>query len=79
MFGRPYEDFRKDLFKLLDNIEHGAHRINATVSGLKDFSRKREKLEPRRVALKPVIENAVSFCRGEIRKNVKSLHLDDSR
>ncbi len=76
MFGRPYEDFRTDLFKLLDNVEHGAHRINATVSGLKEFSGKREKLEPRRVALKPVIENAVSFCRGEIRKNVKSLHLD---
>ena len=76
MFGRHYEDFRKDLFKLLDNVEHGAHRINATVSGLKDLSRKREKLKPRRVALKPVIENAVSICREEIRKNVKSLHLD---
>jgi len=76
MFGRPYEDFRKDLFKLLDNVEHGAHRINTTVSGLKEFSRKQEKLEPRRVALKPVIENAVSLCRREIRKNVKSLHLD---
>ncbi|MCX5880903.1 MAG: PAS domain S-box protein, partial [Deltaproteobacteria bacterium] len=75
LFGRPYEDFRKDLFKLLDNVEHGAQRINATVSGLKDFSRKREKLELRRVALKPVIENAVSLCREEIRKNVKSLHL----
>jgi PAS domain S-box-containing protein len=75
MFGRPYEDFRKDLFKLLDNVEHGAHRINATVSGLKEFSSKREKLDPRRVALKPIIENAVSFCRGEIRKKVKSIHL----
>ena len=75
VFGRPYEEFRKDIFKLLDNIEHGAHRINATVSGLKDFSRKREKPEPRRVALKPVIEHAVSLCRQEIRKNVKSLHL----
>ncbi|MFH0994538.1 MAG: PAS domain S-box protein [Pseudomonadota bacterium] len=75
MFGRLYEDFRKDLFKLLDNIEHGSHRINATVSGLINFSRKREKLAPRRVALKPVIENAVSLCREEIRKNVNSLHL----
>ena len=75
MFGRPYPEFRKDLFKLLDNIEHGANRINTTVSGLNDFSRKREKLEPSRIDLKPVIEHAVSICREEIRKNVKSLHL----
>jgi PAS domain S-box-containing protein len=76
MFGRPYEAFRRDLFKLLDNIEHGAHRINATVSGLRDFSRKREKLAPRRVDLKPVIENAVSFCRSEIRKSVTSIYVN---
>ncbi|MBI5591165.1 MAG: PAS domain S-box protein [Deltaproteobacteria bacterium] len=75
VFGRSYEEFRKDLFKLLDNIEHGSQRIDATVSGLKDFSRKREKLVARRVALKPIIEHAVSFCREEIRIHVKSLHL----
>jgi PAS domain S-box-containing protein len=72
LFGRPYEDFRKDLYKLLENIEHGAHRINATVSGLKDLSRKRAKLEPRQVALKPVIEHAVTICREEIGKTVRS-------
>lgn len=76
LFGRTYADFRNDIFKLMDNIEHGAHRINSTVAGLKDFSRKREKLEPRRIALRQAIENAVSFCRGEISKNVKSLRLD---
>jgi len=75
VFGRLYEDFRKDLFKLLDNIEHGAQRINSTVSGLINFSRNREKLELRQVAMKQVIDHAVSMCRREIRENVKSLHL----
>jgi PAS domain S-box-containing protein len=46
MFGRSYKDFRKDLFNLLDNIEHGSQRINAAVSELKDFSRRREKPGP---------------------------------
>ena len=72
--GRSYESFCKDLFKLLENIEHGAHRINTAVSRLMVFSRKREKLAPRRVELKPVIEHAVMICREEIRKKVKSLH-----
>jgi len=75
MFGRTYEDFRCDLFKLQDNIEHGAQRISAAVAGLKDFSRKRTILEPRPVALKPVIEHALSLCREEIRKHVRSFHL----
>ena len=43
LFGRFYADFRKDLFDLLDNIEHGAQRIDAAVSKLKAFSRKQEK------------------------------------
>lgn len=30
LFGMSYPEFRKDLFKLLENIEHGAHRINFT-------------------------------------------------
>ncbi|HSO67808.1 MAG TPA: PAS domain S-box protein, partial [Desulfatirhabdiaceae bacterium] len=75
MFGRTYEDFRKDLFKLLDNIERGAQKINVTVSGLTDFSRKRKKLEPCRIALKPVIEHAVLLCREEIRNHAKTLQM----
>jgi PAS domain S-box-containing protein len=75
-FGRPYEEFRNDLYKLLENIEHGAHRINSVVSGLTDFSRKHEKLLPRRIDLKQVIDHAVSFCRSEINKHVRSFELD---
>jgi len=46
LFGRSYKDFRKDLFNLLDNVEHGSQRINAAVSELKDLSRRRESPDP---------------------------------
>ena len=33
-----YTDFRKDIFKLLENVQHGSDRISTFVSNLKDFS-----------------------------------------
>jgi PAS domain S-box-containing protein len=31
----PYGEFRRDIFKLVDNLEHGSSRINATVAALR--------------------------------------------
>ena len=39
LFHMSYPDFRKDLFKLLENIEHGADRIDAYVKNLREFYR----------------------------------------
>ena len=41
-----YQEFREDLFKLVANMEHGSSRINAIVSDLKRFVRKRDKSNP---------------------------------
>ena len=76
LFGRSYADFRKDLFNLLDNIEHGTQRINAIVSALKDFFRRQEKMELRRIDFKQLVDHTVSICQNEILKNVKSLQID---
>jgi hypothetical protein len=32
-----YPEFRKDIFKLLDNIDHGSGRISYFVGNLKEF------------------------------------------
>jgi len=66
--GMSYAEFRQDLFKLIENIEHGSKRINDTVSGLKEFSRKKEHSEKHPVNLKSVIEKGVAICRGQIKK-----------
>ena len=72
LFGMPYWEFRNDLFKLLDNMEHGSNRINYTLSRLKEFVRKRDKVEKRWTDLREVIEKAVTMCATVIRKKVKS-------
>jgi len=76
LFGMSYEEFRKDIFRLLENMEYGSQRINATVCGLRDFAQKRDNLERQSVDLKQVIEGAMALCHGEIRKRVKSFDVD---
>jgi len=76
LFNMSYKEFRKDIFKLLDNLEHGAQRISATVSGLKRFAKGRDKEGRRRVDMRQVIEQGVAICHSEIKEMIKSFEID---
>ena len=76
VLGMAYPDFRTDVMKLLDNIDHGSHRINVTVAKLKEFSRKRDDKGLRAVASAEVINKALSICHTQIRKTVKTFDVE---
>jgi signal transduction histidine kinase len=76
LFGMSYPEFRKDIFKLLDNIEHGSKRINTTVSSLREFSRNKDKVEKDLVDIRQVIEKGLAISRGKIRRMVKSFEVN---
>ncbi len=76
LLGIPYPEFRKDIFNILDNIEHAANRITETSSGLKDFVRMNTSEKQAWVEVKEVTRKAVLICRGEIRKTVRSLEVN---
>jgi C4-dicarboxylate-specific signal transduction histidine kinase len=67
-----YMDFRNDVMKLLENIEHGSMRINTTVAKLKEFSRKKDEKGARPILPTGVVERAVAICHTQIRKTVKT-------
>lgn len=75
LFYMPYPRFRADLFKLLDNMEHGSNRIAGIVSRLKSFMRKRDKSELQRTDIGKLIEQTVSIAQPELRKTVRSFHV----
>lgn len=80
LFGMDYPAFRADLAKLLDNMEHGSDRIRSIVSGLRDFSQRRRG-DPKGetadwVALRPILEDVITFCRGKITKMVETLETE---
>jgi PAS domain S-box-containing protein len=79
LFGMTYEEFREDVFKLMDNIEHGADRINATVSNLQEFSRKKSKGTRKKIRINNVLDKAVNICRSQINRSVKffEIHTDE--
>jgi len=74
--GMRYEEFRSDLFKLVGNMEHGSKRINATVTTLKEFSRRKDGLEKQQVNLKTVIEKGVAICQSQIKKVVQEFDVN---
>jgi PAS domain S-box-containing protein len=77
-FGMTYGDFRDDLMKLLQNIENGSHRINATVSKLREFSRQKEKEKEKKVPLRigDLVQKAASICMSQIKKRIKTFEVD---
>ena len=68
-----YAEFRKDILKLLDNVEHGSIRIHEFVSKLKDFSQLQDKVKGDWIDLKSVINNALSITRVQLMMKVKSV------
>lgn len=76
LFGMPYSEFRKDLFKLLNNIEHGSNRISSTVSRLREFASPQGNEDLRLVNLRPVIEQSIELCQSQVKKRVTTLEVN---
>ena len=76
LFHMTYAEFRKDVFKLVDNIEHGASRISTFVSNLREFSQSNGDRHKVMLELPVVLEKVLSICRSQIKKHVKTFELD---
>ena len=70
LFGMTYREFREDIFNLLDNIEHGSARIDATISKLQEFSRKKKDEDRRLATVAEVVRQAVAICQSQIERMV---------
>mgnify|MGYP006286847295 CR=1 FL=1 len=75
-FGMAYAELRRDLLRLLDNMEHGSSRIHSIVSGLRDFSRSRDESRAGWMNVRPVIRSVIAFCRGKIARMVSGFEID---
>ncbi|MBW2095510.1 MAG: PAS domain S-box protein [Deltaproteobacteria bacterium] len=74
--GLAYEDFRKDVFDLLQNIAHGSDRITSTVGDLREFARAKGKAEFRRVELREIFRKTLTMCRGKMNRMVSSFEVE---
>ena len=74
--GMGYAEFREDIFKLLDNMEHGSQRINSTISHLKEFASPTNQEEVQEITLKNVVDKAVALCQNQIKKSATSFDVE---
>jgi signal transduction histidine kinase len=72
----PYREFRRDVFNLLKNMGHGAERIRTFVAGLKDFALMKEPRPGEWVNVAEVVQRALSICRAQIKRTVKTFTVD---
>ena len=71
VFGMSYPEFHRDVFRILDNVEHASSRITETGSDLKEFVSVASAEKQRWVDVSSVINKTVALCQGQIRKTVK--------
>lgn len=69
----PYDMFREDAFRLLDNLEHGSMRISAFLGNLREFARSKPVTEKKWADLRQIVERSLAICRTKIQKTVKRL------
>jgi len=71
-----YEAFLEDLFKLIDNMEHGSARITSIVSGLKSYIRSGEDLEMKTGSIAKVIDQVMTLVGKQVSKMVKRVDVE---
>jgi len=76
MMNMPYDDFRKDIFSLLDNMDHGAAQIGNIVSALGRFSRVNSQGKQEWVDLNALIDRVLAICGNKVNRTVKSFIKD---
>jgi PAS domain S-box-containing protein len=75
LLGQPYGAFIEDLFKLLENMEHGSKRITAIVDELEAYVRGTEdEMRPERIEV--VVNRVMTLVGKQVRKMVKRVDVD---
>ena len=66
-----YDDFRQDLFRLIENITHGSGRIDSIVSQLKAFSHIQGRQKLAEISVGTVLERVITLADAQIKRMVK--------
>ena len=74
-FNMSYPEFRQDVFRILDNMEHASNRISETGSGFKEFISMTSAEKRKWVEVESVITKSVALCRGQMKKTVRHFEM----
>ena len=72
----PYETFLEDVYKLLDNMEHGSKRITGIVSDLKNYIRSHDAEERLPRSIQEAVDHVVSLVGKQVQKMAKRFEVE---
>jgi signal transduction histidine kinase len=75
----PYIEFRKDIFRLMDNVENGAGRISSFVANLREFAISDGDRLKKYVDLRAINEKVLAICGKQLKRAVKSIEINIPR
>jgi signal transduction histidine kinase len=75
LFSMSYPEFRQDVFRILDNIEHASSRISETGSGFKEFVSMASAEKRKWADVGSLINESVALCRGQMKKTVRHFEM----
>lgn len=72
----PYAEFRKDIFRLMENVANGAGRISSFVANLREFATSDGDRLKKYADLKTINEKVLAICGKELKRTVKSIEIN---
>ena len=76
LLGMTYPEFKTDVLKLLNNMEHGSDRINGIVSELRDFARIQRDEHRTPVDVHSMVNRVVTLTDKQVGKQVSSYQVE---
>ena len=67
----PYEEFKKDAVKLINNIENGSARINKIVSNFRSFVHMKRNIECQKSDIKALIKGCIDISDAKMKKLIR--------
>jgi len=74
--GLPFDFLKRDLNRLLNDMEMAGNRVAAIVNGLKDFARKSAMTEKKPMVLNEAVENALRLASTAVRESGVALQIE---
>lgn len=76
LLGLSWPEFREDLDRLIDDMEHGTRRISAIVAALRNHSRLDDVVTRRPGTLRPVVDRVATLVGRQVGRMVRRFEVD---
>jgi PAS domain S-box-containing protein len=72
--GMSYDEFREEVYSIIDDIAYGSERINSSIARLKEYVQSRNESIKQWIDITEIIRKSVSICESQIKKKTKNMN-----